>query len=460
MNAERITLPHSLEAEREVLAAMLVDPQTVPQARALLTATDFYLDRHALLWTALLTVYGRTRGTDMMLVRTQLIDSGQWEAFGGNATFAAIADWFGDRAYLAQYCGIVREKARLRAIVHAARKTEAAALGGTEEAREIVRQDVQRMREIGAGDRLESQAMGDIIPGVIDELIEPPEMRGIRTGIRSLDSQLMVLEHEPVVIMGRPSHGKTALAADIVWHNAQQGNKGFLCLCEGNRRQWSWRLAARISRVPYNRIRSHFYSRVLGGDPAEHKLRGTDFSAVVNALERVNQCLGETLFISEKPDATASHIVAEAGRINDRVGLDFMVVDHFHKMRHPGGSNGRRDHAMKDSMKELDWSGKDLELTPIVLAQVNRKVEDRSGEDRAPQARDFRECGAAEEDAAVMLGVMLPHKYDMERLSNGREVHLGGSEYVGIVNIAKNRFGRVGHVPLKFTGQTTSWGDL
>lgn len=451
-----ITLPSDIDAEVEVLSAVLVDPASLPRVRNTLTADQFYLPRHQDIFRGMTALEARGEAIDVVTLRGQLQRDKTWERAGGMVTLTAFLNRMGSVAHLEHYCRLVADKARTRAIIEACRATELEALRGEDSPDEIVATVLSRFREIDSGGTTDARALEDFIPGVFDELESPPEIRGVQTGISALDEVLLVMPQQPVLIMGRPSHGKSSLAANIVANNAARGTKFFVEICEGTVREWILRMTASRAGVPYRMVIEHLQQHAYER-PGRHALSPHNLSRIIHALDEVKASVGQTVFLHESTRATAAEIIARAGRLNDRVGLDALVVDHFHEMRHEGGDQGRRDLALKDSLTRFKWAAQELELTPIILGQVNRGVESRSKWEKLPIPADFRDCGAAEEVAAIVMTVMHPWVYGLTEWSDGTSMHRHDGLRWAVVNVAKNRFGERKAVRLLWDGPAMTW---
>ncbi|MFT7580931.1 MAG: replicative DNA helicase, partial [Myxococcota bacterium] len=137
---EGLSLPHSLEAEREVLAAVLVDPASMDTLLETLRGDDFYYERNGMIFEAFSALHERSSSIDPVTVREALKDRGQWEKIGGARAIGELMDRSGTVAHVEHYCEIVRKKADIRRMIEVARTIETDGLQDIEDVEEFLDQ--------------------------------------------------------------------------------------------------------------------------------------------------------------------------------------------------------------------------------------------------------------------------------------------------------------------------------
>jgi replicative DNA helicase len=298
---------------------------------------------------------------------------------------------------------------------------------------------------------------------------------GVTTGLIDLDKKLGGLQPSDLVILaGRPSMGKTALATNIAFNAAQayeetrdatgavkviNGAKVAFFSLEMSAEQLATRILAERTEISSDRIRRGEISR------------DDDFSRLVVAAQELQRL---PLYIDDTPGITVVALRTRARRLKRRHGLGMIVVDYLQLMRSPAGlKTENRVQEVSEITRGLKAIAKELDVPVLALSQLSRAVEQR--EDKRPQLADLRESGSIEQDADVVMFVFREQYYhergepkQREDESNekfaerhSRWVERGERVHnVAEVNIAKQRHGPIGTVELYFDGMVTRFGNL
>jgi replicative DNA helicase len=282
---------------------------------------------------------------------------------------------------------------------------------------------------------------------------------GVPSGLRDLDAKLGGLQKSDLLILaGRPSMGKTALATNIGFSAAFPGEKrapeeaykvAFFSM-EMSSEQLATRILAEVSGISSDRIRR--------GD-----VRQDEFSQVVEAAQMMDRA---PFFIDDTPALTIPMLRTRARRLKRQHGLDLMIIDYLQLMRGSSSTGSEnRVQEISEITRGLKAIAKELDVPTIALSQLSRAVEQR--DDKRPQLADLRESGSIEQDADVVMFVYREEYYherkmpdpasdkflewqaEAERLHNKAELIL-----------AKQRHGPIGTVRLFFDGAITKFGDL
>jgi replicative DNA helicase len=290
---------------------------------------------------------------------------------------------------------------------------------------------------------------------------------GVTTGLRDLDRRLGGLQKSDLVILaGRPSMGKTALATNIGFNAAkadkdkETGTKhrvAFFSL-EMSAEQLAHRIMAEESGVSSDRIRR--------GD-----VKQDEFAGIVEAAQRMSNV---QFFIDDTPAITVPALRTRARRLKRQFGLDLVIVDYLQLMRsaNPKGSENRVQE-ISEITRGLKAVAKELEVPVMALSQLSRAVENR--EDKRPQLADLRESGSIEQDADVVMFVYREQYYHeraepKQRTDESNDAFFKRTEdwkargervhNIADVIIAKQRHGPVGTIELQFDGHITRFSDL
>ncbi len=419
--------PHSLDAERSVLGAMLIDPDHIITARSVVSASDFFRVAHQTVYAAILALFDRKVRPDIVTLINALREGQTLEDVGGPAYVSALVDGIPFTTNVTYYAGIVRAHSLKRQLIQTARSLEGAAQNTDATVDELLDTAQAALSTIGAaqgsdltnGTTLASEAtawLGDVQA----RRQKGRSLSGVSSGLRDLD--MLTDGFQPgdlIVIAARPSQGKTALALQLAL--SCDGPVAFFSL-EMRRAQLATRALAWLARIDGWSLRTG-------------RLADTEYERVSRALTSLAD---SGLAIDDASDLTVWQIRSKARRWKVQHGLSMVVIDYLQLVT--PASNKRRQQnreqdvaAMSRSLKGL---AKDLEVPVILLAQLNRAVEGRS--DAIPKLSDLRESGAIEQDADLVLFLHRP---------GGKSVKDEGEAHV---ILAKQRNGPIGTV-------TTIW---
>ncbi len=275
------------------------------------------------------------------------------------------------------------------------------------------------------------------------------------TGLTDLDSRLGGLHKQDLVIIaGRPSMGKTALATNIAFHAAKniekKGSKSTVAFfsLEMSSEQLSTRILSEQSRIRSNDIR-------------RGKVSEKEFEQFIETSKNIYAL---PLYIDETPAITIAAISNRSRRIKRLFGLDLIVVDYIQLMRSAGVKEYNRVQEVSEITQGLKALAKELDVPVLALSQLSRQVEQR--DNKKPQLSDLRESGSIEQDADVVMFVYRESYY----LEN-KEPTLGSIEYAewqqkmneisGLAEIivGKQRHGPTGNVKVEFEAMYTKFKD-
>ncbi len=278
---------------------------------------------------------------------------------------------------------------------------------------------------------------------------------GVPTGLRDLDDRLGGLhQSDLIIIAGRPSMGKTALATNIAFNAAQKlqesGRKSSIAFfsLEMSSEQLSTRILAEQSRIKSNDIR-------------RGKISDDQFDKFIETSKNIAEL---PLYIDETPAISIAAMSNRARRIKRLFGLDMIVVDYIQLMRGTFNSKDGRVQEISEITQGLKAIAKELSVPVVALSQLSRAVEQR--DDKKPQLSDLRESGSIEQDADVVMFVYR-EAYYLER-KEPRPATVEHAEWQAKMNevsnlaeiiIGKQRHGPTGNVMLEFEAMFTKFKD-
>ncbi|MBL61541.1 MAG: replicative DNA helicase [Candidatus Pelagibacter sp.] len=278
---------------------------------------------------------------------------------------------------------------------------------------------------------------------------------GVPSGLTDLDDRLGGLHKQDLVIIaGRPSMGKTALATNIAFNaskNIQSQNKkssvAFFSL-EMSSEQLSTRILAEQSRIKSNDIR-------------RGKINQDDFEKFIEASKNLENL---PLHIDDTPAISISALSNRSRRLKRKQGLDLIVIDYIQLMKSSGFRNENRVLEIADITQGLKALAKELDVPVLALSQLSRQVEQR--EDKKPQLSDLRESGSIEQDADVVMFVFREQYYlEKQEPKLGTAEHVEWQEKMNQVHnqaeiiIGKQRHGPTGLIKLEFESAFTKFKD-
>ena len=426
--------PNSVEAERAVLGGLMLDASGWDRVADRIREEDFYRRDHQFVFRAIASLIDANHPCDVVTVSEWLAANGDAKAQGDLAYVGELAESTPSAANVAAYAEIVRERALLREMIEAGSAIAACAYR-TEgrPATELVEEAEQRVYAIG--DRRRSaggpESIRDVLVGVMERIDElhhvAGHITGVPTGFIDLDRHTAGLQRgELIVVAGRPSMGKTALALNLV-ESAAIGTKKLAAVVfsmEMSSEQITMRFMSSLGRIDGHKIRTG-------------KLDDADWPRLTTAMTMLNE---SRIFLDDSGDLTPTELRARCRRLKREHDIGLIVVDYLQLMHVPGTSENRATEISEIS-RSLKALAREFEVPVVALSQLNRSLETRAN--RRPMLSDLRESGAIEQDADVILFIYRDEVYNEETTEKGK------AEII----IGKQRNGPTGTVTLTFLGR-------
>jgi replicative DNA helicase len=431
--------PHSLEAERAVLAAMLREPRPCVDMviEQLGTADAFYSHIHREIFKAIDALYNESDlGVDLISVAHQLAKNGTLEDIGGEIFLAELYNSIATTANLESWCNIVREFFTLRNMINVCSEALLKCYDDSINAKELIDRietDLFEVRNVTSRSDIVTlkDTLGETFKN-IQALINGEIEIGIATGLPDLDKMIGGMKPGEMFVLGaRPSIGKTSLALNLLRNVAVQTSKprsvAFFSL-EMTSEQIARRLICTEARIPE--------SKFFDGSFKNNEM--SKLTQAVNALKDAK------IFIDPTGGLTIAELRAKARRLKMMHNIEFIAIDYLQLMKADGRIESRQQEVSEISsgIKKL---AKELNIPMLVLAQLNREVEKTAGASARPRLSHLRESGAIEQDADI---VSFLHRDRDEAKSISLEQDRDGVDAELILE--KNRNGQTGIVKMKF----------
>jgi len=442
-------LPASLDAERTILGAILLDNHAYSEAATLLRPDDFALTAHQRVFARIGELIDRNHVVDIVTLSEELSRRKEIESVGGVAWLASLTEGLPRRLTIEEYVRIVRDKSLLRQLINICSTAITRAADQSEEALEVLNAAETSLLEVTEkGITRGFTSVHEIVAGSfrsIDNLYQQGQhqVTGLRTFLTKFDEMTAGLQNsELIIIAARPSMGKTALAINLAQNASIKGNKVVAVFSlEMSKESLLRRMLASEAHVGAKKIQTGFIPR-------------EDRDSLTNALERLVEA---PLYIDDTPGISLTEMRAKARRLRQSAGrLDLVVVDYLQLMTAGsfGGPEGRRYEnrtqevsAISRGLKAL---AKELGIPVIALSQLSRASEQRGG-DRKPILSDLRESGSIEQDADVVAFIHRESYYNREDPD---------LEHKAEIIIAKQRNGPTGSIEVGWVSDYTLFADL
>ncbi len=394
--------PHSLEAEQSVLGGLLLDNEAADRIGDALSAPDFYSEAHRLIYAHVIRLLADGKPADVVTVSESLASVQKLDYIGGLAYLGALVQNVPTAANIRHYAAIVRERSILRQLAATAGEIADAAynpLGRS--ARDVLDEaetKVMHIAEQGARGHQQFAELPKLLAEVVDriELLynrdDPSEVTGIPTGFNDLDRMTAGLqEGDLIVVAGRPSMGKTAMALNIGEHVALHAKMPVAVFSmEMGATQLAMRMIGSVGRLDQSKLR-------IG------RLTSEDWEKLTVALGRLNDA---PILVDETPALTAMEVRSRARRLLKTYGkLGLVIVDYLQLMQATATGENRATEISEIS-RSLKALAKELKVPVMALSQLNRSLEQRPN--KRPVMSDLRECVTGETLVCLTDGRRIP----------------------------------------------------
>lgn len=430
--------PQNIEAEKALLASLMLDKEGIIKIVDLIKPEDFYKDTHTKIYQTMLELFDRHEPIDIMTIKHRLDEKKQLDEIGGAGYLSEIVETVTTPSHLMHYAKTVRQKKVLRDLIRIS--DEIGSLGYKEHEDIDLLLDEAEKKIFGISQQSLTQGFSSI-KGELDDAFERIDkihskkgaLRGVTTGFSNLDDMLAGFQKGDLILLAsRPSYGKTSLALDFA--RAASKNKipvGFFSI-EMSKEQLVDRLIATEAGISMWKLRT-------GKLSSEE-----DFGKIQEAMAS----LAETpIFIDDAASPTVLQMRAMARRLQAEHGLGILIVDYLQLIQ----SRGFGDSAVQqvtEISRSLKSLAKELNVPVLALSQLSRAVEHRP--DQRPRLSDLRESGSLEQDSDVVLFIHRKDKIDPR----------GAEPNIAEIIVAKHRNGPIGSKKLHFNPDVVTFTEV
>jgi len=428
--------PHSIEAEQAVLGGLMLDNEAWDKVADIISEKDLYRQDHRMIFHGISELCSNSQPIDVVTVSEWLENRKELDSAGGLSYLGSLAKNTPSAANIQAYAKIVRERSILRQLIHVGNEIGDSAFNpegrDTAQLLDKAEQLVFEIAEQGSRGQRGFQPIKDLLVNVVDRIDTLSNLKtpitGIPTGYNDFDQMTSGLQNSDVVVIaGRPSMGKTALAMDVAEEAAIKSQVPVAIFSmEMPAEQLVMRMLSSLGRVDQHKVRTG-------------RLDDDDWPRLTSAMNILSEA---PLYIDDTPALSPTELRARARRLKREHGLGMIVIDYLQLMQVPVTKENRATEISEIS-RSLKALAKELNVPVLALSQLNRSLEQRPN--KRPVMSDLRESGAIEQDADVIVFIYRDEVYNEDSPDKG----------IAEVIIGKQRNGPIGTVRLTFLGQYT-----
>ena len=457
--------PSNLEAEQALLGSILVNNDIIDEISMIVNSKTFYDPAHVKIYEVISNLNNKGMIANPITLKNFFEKDNMLNDVGGTEYLVKLTRFSASVKQAIDYAKIIHEMYLRRELVLISDKLSSDTLNANSEkqnAENIIEKTEKYLFDLAERGSFSqsflkfNQALDQTIEMATMAMQNDQGIVGVPTGLKDLDEKLGGLHKSDLIILaGRPSMGKTALATNIAYNaaknilNRQEKSSVAFFSLEMSSEQLSTRILSEQARIKSDDIRR--------GKVSEEEIN--------RYIETSRNIYNLPLFIDETPAITIATLSNRARRIKRLFGLSLVVVDYIQLMRSSSNRNDGRVQEISEITQGLKALAKELSVPVLALSQLSRAVEQR--DDKQPQLADLRESGSIEQDADVVMFVYR-QEYYLER----KQPKLGSIEHAewqskmndvnGLADIilGKQRHGPTGTIKVEFEGIYTKFKDL
>jgi replicative DNA helicase len=431
--------PQNVDAEASLLGSILIDKDAIIKIADLITTEDFYDNRHALIYTAIIDLYEKRQPLDLLTLSNKLREVGELDNVGGSVYLADLTGAVPTAAHVVEYAKIVSHKATLRRLIGASADITNLGYDESTPLEQLLDKAEQTIFDVSQKNLKQnfipiSSIMAESFERLNELNSTTGKLRGIPTGFRDLDETLAGLQNSDLLILAaRPSMGKTTFVMNLAHHVASKEGipVGFFSL-EVSKEQLIDQLLAIESGVDSWKLRTG-------------ALDDDDFPRINEAMAQLSEA---PLYIDDSATTNVMEMRTKARRLQSEHGLGLVIIDYLQLISGGARSTEGRQQEVSEISRGLKGLARELNVPVIALSQLSRAVESR--DDKRPNLSDLRDSGSIEQDADVVMFIYRDWYYNKDT----------EKENITDILIKKHRNGPIRDVELYFHPEQRRFTDL
>ena len=403
-------MPHSIEAEKAVVGAMLMDndKEAILSASEIISGQDFYQTAYGTIFDAMVELFNEGRPVDPLTLTERLREKDVPPEIESMEFMRELLNAVTTSANVKYYAEIVSEKSMMRKLIKLNESIANSCYAGKEPLEQILETTEKSVFEL-----LQRRSVGEYVPikqvvlNALERIEKASKNKGVVTGIPTgfidLDYKLSGLQPSDLVLVAaRPSMGKTAFVLNIAQHVAFKKEKGVAVFSlEMSKEQLVNRLFALESQVDSQMLRTG-------------NLKDSDWEKLIEGAGIIGR---SNLIIDDTPSISVSELRSKCRKYKLEHNIELVIIDYLQLMM---GSAGKRQESRQQEISEISRSlkalARELNVPVVALSQLSRAVESRP--DKRPMLSDLRESGAIEQDADVVMFIYRDEYYNKDSDKN------------------------------------------
>ena len=389
--SNQLQVPASLDAEEALLGAVILSPAQFIAIDTFLDPSDFFITRHATIWTAIQRLNERKDTVDYLTVGNELSQMGELDEIGGPAYLTELVNKTPSSVHAEVYARIVERTSVRRKLLAAADEARRVALDEDIPVDKVLSEAEEAIRSVSA-ERLSQDItlLGDSLADYYDEIERFRETgeapSGIPTGFTDVDTLIGGLNKSDLIIFaGRTGMGKTSWLLSTAINVARWGHTVVIFSMEMSTEQIAQRFVSMESGITIKRLR-------------RSKITDDEMSRFVEVIGRLSKL---PIYIDDTPFLTSEEVMARSRRVQHEVGLSVIIVDYIQNLSPGNRYRGNRVQEVSYISRMLKETARDLDVTVLAAAQLSREVEKRTN--KRPMLSDLRESGCLAGDTEIYL---------------------------------------------------------
>jgi len=413
--------PQAIELEEAVLGALLIESKGYQDIEDILTADDFYVESHKIIFKAIFNLSSKRKPVDMLTIVEELRSMGELEAIGGPVYIAGLTDKVASAAHIVFHAQIIKQKSQARKLIQITSEIQAKAFDETQDVGEIFEELEKSFTELVTDSgSCQSVPMSEALKIAMDKAAKTQELKekGIRisipTGLHSLDETFAGgwMAPDLIVLGARPSMGKTQHSLSFAKAASMAGKEVLFISIEMTATQLVNRYLLEDNRINSYNLRTG-------------QMSGEEWVAMD---EQAGRLWNMKLNIADNHNVRyLNNIKSEARKLHRKGKLDMMIIDYLGliKTNLKFASRYLEIGYITGELKNLT---KELNIPIILLSQLNRPIKGLAVKE--PQLEDLRESGDIEQDADIVLFIHKPDYYDAEAIDSKNEPWKGRGKII------------------------------